>query len=439
MKKFLSAVSVLFAVILAALTLVACTHDEEHSTHTYGQWTTTATCTEAGVKTRTCTVCGDKETETDLALGHLPSDWEIKKEATCTEDGLQIKKCSRCGNEVDSEVIPANGHHFTVFKDRKDATCTESGYLIYGCEDCDETETSELKAEHKWTDWVEKVPGTCTTPRIEERSCPRCGKVEEHEGEFGHVFPIGGGWGDIVVATCEKAGRRTHTCTVCHNSFEETVEALGHDWSEWTETQPSCTNPGTRSRTCSHANCDKGGEEYMSPYDSDFPSYLRPTGHTYPEDQWIVVLEPLCTESGLKYRECTVCHTRDEDVIPALGHTYEKVGEYWVCTGLNRDGSTHEWYGDYGAEKGPDGNYIFTGINTYNFDKNYTIAKSYNGEPITSIQAGAFGTNRYGKEIEGLIIYENIKSIGANAFAGCTKLKSVIIYAGRYRYRHKRV
>lgn len=44
--------------------------------HTWSDWTTTATCTEAGEKSRHCTVegCTATETETDAALGHADKD-----------------------------------------------------------------------------------------------------------------------------------------------------------------------------------------------------------------------------------------------------------------------------------------------------------------------------------------------------------------------------
>lgn len=70
--------------------------------------TKSATCTATGIKTYTCSTCGDSYTETILALGHT----EIIDEAippTLTEDGLtEGKHCGVCGEIlVQQEKIDA--------------------------------------------------------------------------------------------------------------------------------------------------------------------------------------------------------------------------------------------------------------------------------------------------------------------------------------------
>ena len=57
--------------------------------HTWdgGKVTKAATCTEKGVKTYTCTVCGATKTEEIAATGHQHTEVRNKVEATCTKDG----------------------------------------------------------------------------------------------------------------------------------------------------------------------------------------------------------------------------------------------------------------------------------------------------------------------------------------------------------------
>ena len=69
--------------------------------HTWGEWEalTAATCTEAAVETRSCTVdgCGAAQTRTvGEPLGH---DYVgvVTKEPTATEEGIMTYTCSRCG------------------------------------------------------------------------------------------------------------------------------------------------------------------------------------------------------------------------------------------------------------------------------------------------------------------------------------------------------
>lgn len=81
--------------------------------HSYdsGKITTPATCTASGVKTFTCTTCGDTYTETIPATGH--TETEIPAVApTCTESGWSKgSKCSVCGHIFTAPTeIPATNH-----------------------------------------------------------------------------------------------------------------------------------------------------------------------------------------------------------------------------------------------------------------------------------------------------------------------------------------
>lgn len=67
-------------------------------THTWndGVVTTPATCTESGVKTYTCTVCGETKTEAIAALGHVWGAYTVTKHAVKGNDGEKTRTCSRC-------------------------------------------------------------------------------------------------------------------------------------------------------------------------------------------------------------------------------------------------------------------------------------------------------------------------------------------------------
>jgi len=77
-------------------------------THSYKDVVTAPTCTEKGYTTHTC-ACGDSyvDTYTD-ALGHAWDSGKVTKPATETEDGVKTFTCTRCG-ETKTEVIPATG------------------------------------------------------------------------------------------------------------------------------------------------------------------------------------------------------------------------------------------------------------------------------------------------------------------------------------------
>ena len=105
--------------------------------HVFGEWTVTkaATCTETGVSTRTCTVCGEaKETKDIPALGHKFGEWTVTKAATCTETGVSTRTCTVCGEAKETKDIPALGHKAgTVYAMDKDShwlTCTVCGAVL---------------------------------------------------------------------------------------------------------------------------------------------------------------------------------------------------------------------------------------------------------------------------------------------------------------------
>lgn len=84
--------------------------------HKYGEYATTKepTCTEAGEKTATCSVCGDKKTEEIKALGHKYSEFTVTKEATDQEAGKMEAKCTVCGAVATIEIPVVKEADFVI-------------------------------------------------------------------------------------------------------------------------------------------------------------------------------------------------------------------------------------------------------------------------------------------------------------------------------------
>lgn len=136
--------------------------------HTFGEWVSTATCEEAGERSRTCTKCGETETEPAPALGHDLQDIPANA-PTCEEDGWEAYHgCTRCdlGREPDN-VIPALGH-LTESHEGQAPTCTEAGWAPYetcGREGCDYTTYEQLPPTgHTFAD------GVCTACGVREET-----------------------------------------------------------------------------------------------------------------------------------------------------------------------------------------------------------------------------------------------------------------------------
>ena len=138
--------------------------------------TKAATCKEAGVKTYTCTKCGETKTESIAKLAHTSSDWIVDKEATCTENGSKHKECIVCGETLETESIKATGHNYVVLE-TKAATCTEKGYTEYKCTKCNDTYKDNITSAtgHIYGEFVETVaPTDFETFGTADMVCPKC-------------------------------------------------------------------------------------------------------------------------------------------------------------------------------------------------------------------------------------------------------------------------
>lgn len=136
------------------------------------------TCTETGIKSTICDICGETvKTETIAALGHDFGEFEITKEPTCTEEGEKTATCSRCG-ETKTESIPAVGHEYGEWTVTKEPTCTEEGEREAVCSVCGDkkTETIEPLGHHYDSFEVTKEESEEEDGEL-VRTCAVCGET----------------------------------------------------------------------------------------------------------------------------------------------------------------------------------------------------------------------------------------------------------------------
>ena len=226
--------------------------------------TTEPTCTEAGktVYTATVTFNGEKYADTKeevlTAPGHDWGEWTIVMEATEKEEGKAERECTRCG-EKEEKNLPVLGHTHTVVTDEAvAATCTTTG-LTEGshCSVCGEILVAQETIEalgHDWGEWKVVKEATETEEGKAERECTRCGEKEEKNlPVLGHTHTVV--TDEAVAATCTTTGLTEGShCSVCGEILvaQETIAALGHDWSgEWTVVkEATATEDGKRETYC---------------------------------------------------------------------------------------------------------------------------------------------------------------------------------------------
>ncbi len=121
-------------------------------------------------------------------------------------------------------------------------------------------------------------------------------------------------WNDWKVeteATCTVDGKKTRSCTRCHEVETESIDALGHTLGTTTEVtkKPTCTQTGIKVTYCKVCNAVAKSDN------------IAATGHDYVEDIFKRV-NATCTVNGSIYYKCANdgCNSTKTEPILAVGH-----------------------------------------------------------------------------------------------------------------------
>ena len=286
-----------------------------------GKVTTAPTCEGEGEKTYTCTNegCSATKTEKISAKGHTPETIPGKA-ATCTEAGHKAgTKCSVCEKILSGmEDIPATGHTEKTIVG-KPATCTETGLTDgISCSVCGTVikAQEEIPAKGHTEELRNAKAATCTEPGYTgDTYCKTCGEKLE-AGET--IDALGHKWDEgkvTTAATCENAGVKTYTCTVCQETKTEAITATGHTSVSVPGKPATCTETGLTAGTkCSVCDAILSGME-------EIPA----TGHNWNAGE--ITTAPTCEDKGVMTYTCTNegCSETKTEKIPALGHKEETI------------------------------------------------------------------------------------------------------------------
>ena len=156
----------------------ACTHTDYGTT----ERTVPATCGEAGRVDTICSNCGEVVSTRELPPtgAHVWDNGTVTTAPTETTPGVRTYTCTVCG-DIREETIPATGAHDYRFTKTVDPTCTDGGYDLYTCSGCGATERRNLTdaAGHKWDGGTVTTAPTETTPGVRTFTCTVCGDIRE--------------------------------------------------------------------------------------------------------------------------------------------------------------------------------------------------------------------------------------------------------------------
>ena len=332
---------------------VACPTESGQHTWNDGQVTTAATCTENGVMTYTCTMCGDTKTEVIPATGHAygepvwkwTDDFKATATFTCANDATHVENVTA---EVTSAVTTPAACETTGVR-------TYTAKVTFEGKEYTSTKTETIAAtghaygEPVWS-WTDGFKATATF------TCAN---------NAAHVENVTATVTNAVTteATCEVDGVRTYTAKVTFEGKEytdtktETIAATGHAYGEpvwkWNDdftasatftcandashvekvdatvtsevTEGSCEVGGTRTYT---AKVTFEGKDYTDTKTEPVPA----KGHTLTA---VEAVPATCETAGVKaHWVCSVCGklfsdaegktetTLEKLAIPATGHAY---------------------------------------------------------------------------------------------------------------------
>ena len=311
-----------------------------------------ATCTAKAVYYKSCTVCGEKGTETfsygtplDHDWGEAKYTWSMVGDVMCSA----TKACKKCPESISAVSNVATYAVVTP------ATCLTDGlgrYTATFTVDGFPSQTKDITLPatgHDWGTteytWTPTEDGyTCTAKRV-------CQKDKSHE----ETETVTAAYAVVTEPTCLTDGLGRYQASFEADwaedaSKDETLSALGHDWGAWTSNgdgthtrvctkDSSHTEDGTcfgGTATCTErAICDVCGGAYGDLAAHDFTAEVA-------EENYLKS-EATCTEPAVYYKSCKACGltsegTEQEDTFQygnPLGHDYD--------TEWSQD-ETHHWY-----------------------------------------------------------------------------------------------
>ena len=284
--------------------------------HTYDEGVVTkeATIYEKGIKTFTCSACGDTYTE-DIPM--VEKTWHKGDTVapTCTEQGYTVYICDQDATLTENrDFVDALDHDWGEGVVTKAATCTEDGVKTFTCQnDKSHTYTEVIPATgHDYDDGVVTTKPTYTENGVKPFPCHNCGDTYTES-----IPALGYTYNETVVApTCTEDGYTMHECVEdATKSFKDNiVPALGHEYKEVT-TPATCKDAGSVDKVCERCN-DK--------------QHVRdiPVNEEHQWDEGVITKEPTATEPGIKTYTCTVCNkTKTESIAKVHVHEYTGLGE----------------------------------------------------------------------------------------------------------------
>lgn len=259
------------------------------------------------------------------ALGH-DYEWVIEKAPVKNttkpcEDGLSKGVCANCG-DVKTVTIPVHNEDSWTLINPSNLPCIEWNNQAKWCSSC-KANTIKPGDENK----KQQTTGHNAADTYTGKLDPSNAAFLAYGFKLQDLYDLGFELNDdlYVAATCTTAGSQLVKCS-CGELYVKTINALGHDWSEWSDYSiPTlCTEDSVKTRECERDGCNATDKQVYAP--------ASKSAHATK----VEVTAPHCLTMGYTTTTCTntfvingVTYTCGHNVVsdwkdPA-GHTYGPV------------------------------------------------------------------------------------------------------------------
>ena len=342
--------------------------------HTYTSTVTKApTCSAAGIKTYTCSVCGDTYTESIAATGNHTYVQVKSVPSDCVNKGFHMFACSACEDSY-KEYLPLADHTYASICDTQCNLCGNTRQASdhsydHACDtECNLCGAIRIVPGHVYDNVCDANCNVCGALRQvadhvydngNDTDCNNCGFHRDacnhrydhacdatcNVPDCGYVRPVGDHIYDNACDTtcniCSATRSTTHqytpatcttpkTCAVCGTTEGETLD---HAYTSTVTKAPTCSATGIKTYTCSA--CSDSYTESIATLDHTWnaatctiPKTCSVCGATEGEaagHKYIVVsVAPSCTDGGKTTHTCLICkHSYEDGYTEALGHKYD--------------------------------------------------------------------------------------------------------------------
>ena len=239
--------------------------------------------------TQTESIAKKNDNSTEASTEETTKIEVIEEASATTEEDGSITVKTESGEEIKVK---------TTDKQEKNA----DGSITYTTEDGKKVTVNESTGSTTVTSEIEVPTSSETAPSSEtpSRSSGSAETPTEHKHSYSATV--------TKQPTCTETGEKTYTCS-CRHQYTDVISKTGHTAGGWeVKENATCKKEGTEVRKCT--SCEKEMESRA----------IAKTGHT--SSDWIVTKEATETAEGTKVKKCTVCDTVLETAsIAKVAHT----------------------------------------------------------------------------------------------------------------------